>query len=420
MRGKLRVVAPVAACLGLAGLAGVAAAFMKSPLKTPEALPAPALPAQTTPLPPLTISRVVTLENGQTLAAALKHAGFPGSQAQAILNALAEHHVALNKVRAGQKIALSYTEAAPYQVGDAKVDFRVSAEDTAHLKVENGAVSVAGVEHHPLVAAHSVAVGHIAGSLWEDATEAGLPSNLVKPFVDMFSWDVDFTREIQPGDTFKVMFESWRDQDGKVQKTGRILAAELWAKGQRHSTYWYNGDYYDDKGETKKKLLLRTPLEVFRISSVFGFRHHPVLGYSRMHKGTDFAAPYGTPIKASGDGTIAFEGRHGGHGNYILIHHNATYDTGYAHISRFAKGLHVGSHVKQGQIIAYVGSTGLSTGPHLHYEVHVHGQAVDPMNTKLPTSVMLAGAAKAKFKAMVGEVQTAWNRAFNAVQVASR
>lgn len=384
------------------------------------ALPAPAPAALTTEgIPALSVERTLTLQRGQSFKAALQNAGFNTTQVQSIVNALAGQHLDAGKIKPGQTVTLSYTESAPYQIGSASLALRASMEKTAKLSV-TGDKTTAQIESKPIAQTAAVAVGHISGSLWEDATDAGLPANLIKPFVDLFSWDVDFTREIQPGDTFKVQFEAWQDEHGVTYKTGRITAAELIAKGKRRTAFLYNGDYYDEKGETKRKLLLRTPLEVFRISSGFGARRHPVLGYSRMHKGTDFAAPMGTPIKASGDGVVAFQGWHGGHGNYILVRHTGVYETGYAHISRFAKGVKLGSRVKQGQIIAYVGSTGLSTGPHLHYEVHVKGQAVDPMNTKLPTSVMLAGAAKTKFFNMVGQVQTAWAKAFQQIQVASR
>jgi murein DD-endopeptidase MepM/ murein hydrolase activator NlpD len=375
--------------------------------------------ASTENLPALSVQRTLLLHRGQSFKQALTEAGFSAAQVQSIQKALAAQHLDAAKIKPGQPLTLSYTESAPYQIGSATLGVRASMDKTASLTIK-GAATTAQIQSKPIAQTDAVAVGHISGSLWEDATSAGLPANLIKPFVDLFSWDVDFTREIQPGDTFKVQFEAWRDEHGVVYKTGRITAAELIAKGKRRTAFLYNGDYYDEHGETKKKLLLKTPLEVFRISSSFGARKHPVLGFTRMHKGTDFAAPFGTPIKASGDGVVSFEGWHGGHGNYILVHHNATYDTGYAHISRFAPGVKKGSRVRQGQIIAYVGSTGLSTGPHLHYEVHIKGVPVDPMNTKLPTSVMLAGAHKTKFFNMVNNVQTAWAKAFNNIRVASR
>jgi murein DD-endopeptidase MepM/ murein hydrolase activator NlpD len=411
----------------LAGFAKMPASSQPQPAQ-PESVASAAAPvfakldathASTINVPALSVERTLTLRRGQTFKQTFENAGFTDGQVASLQKALAAQKLDAGKIKPGQTVTLNYTESAPYKIGSATLSLRANMEKTANLSLK-GDTTTAQVQSKPISQSDAVAVGHISGSLWEDATDAGLPANLIKPFVDLFSWDVDFTREIQPGDTFKVQFEAWRDEHGVTYKTGRITAAELIAKGHRRTAFLYNGDYYDEHGETKRKLLLKTPLEVFRISSGFGMRNHPVLGYSRMHKGTDFAAPQGTPIKASGDGVVTYEGWHGGHGNYILLHHTAIYDTGYGHISRFASNVHLGSKVKQGQIIAYVGSTGLSTGPHLHYEVHIKGEPVDPMNTKLPTSVMLAGAAKAKFFGMVNGVQAAWTKAMTGLQVASR
>lgn len=421
MLRRARISAMLAAGVGLACLAAVPAVYAMLDTRTLASEPALSVPlasaAAVAALPALNVERELTLQRGQTFTDALLTAGFSPTQAQNLTNALAKQ-ADVRKIRAGKTINLTYTETAPYQIGEATLNFRPEAGKVAHLHLK-GDTATAKLELKPLTEEKAIAVGHISDSLYEDATRAGLPVGLVRPFVDLFSWDIDFTREIHPGDTFKVMFERTKDDQGNTVKTGKIIAAELWADGKKRAAYLYNGEYLDEKGETKRKLLLRTPLEVFRISSNFGARRHPVLGFTRMHKGTDFAAPTGTPVKASGDGTVVFVGFHGGHGKFVKIKHNSGYSTAYAHLHGYAKGLRVGSKVKQGQIVAYVGSTGVSTGPHLHYEVIKNGSHVNPMSADLPTSTPLYGLAKGKFKAMVADIQTAWNRAFDKVRMAA-
>lgn len=421
MLRRVRISAMLAAGIGLATLATIPAVYAMLDTHSLASEPALNVPlanaASVAALPALSVERELTLQRGQTFTDALLTAGFSPTQAQNLTNALAKQ-ADVRKIRAGKTINLTYTETVPYQIGEATLTFRPEAGKVAHLRLK-GDAATAKLELKPLTEEKAIAVGHINDSLYEDATRAGLPVGLVRPFVDLFSWDIDFTREIHPGDTFKVMFERTKDDQGNTVRTGKILAAELWADGKKRAAYLYNGEYLDEKGETKRKLLLRTPLEVFRISSGFGARRHPVLGFTRMHKGTDFAAPTGTPVKASGDGVVDYVGWHGGHGKFVRIKHNGTFTTAYGHLSRYAKSLRVGSRVKQGQIVAYVGSTGVSTGPHLHYEVIKRGTQVNPMSTDLPTSTPLYGIAKGKFKAMVADIQTAWNRAFDKVRVAT-
>ena len=358
------------------------------------------------------------MKRGDTLAATLKQAGFAPEQ---IATMTITTPAATKPVSAKTELSVTYTESAPYKNETATVTYRPSPEQELTLKLNNGQAT-AQVVAKPLKDTTGTAVGRINYSLYQDATRAGLTPQQVNQFMGLFAWDLDYTRDIHPGDTFKVLYEQTVNDRGEKVKTGRIIAAEFTVAGETRSAYWYAGEYLDQKGESKKKLLLRTPLEFSRISSNFDLaRKHPVLGYTRAHRGTDFAAPTGTPVKASGDGKITYAGVHGGHGNFVKIEHNGTYSTAYAHLHRFAKGIKVGSRVKQGQIIAYVGTTGVSTGPHLHYEVIKNGSYVNAMSTDLPTGSPLSKTQLAQFKQSVTKAQTAWNQAFQAYrQLASR
>jgi murein DD-endopeptidase MepM/ murein hydrolase activator NlpD len=254
------------------------------------------------------------------------------------------------------------------------------------------------------------AAGRIEANLYTAARKAGLPANVLVELIRLYSWDVDFQRDIQPGDKFDVLVERQHFEDGGIARWGDIVYAELTLSGQTHALYRFkaaNGDidYFDAKGQSAQKALMKTPIDGARLSSGFGRRKHPVLGYTRMHRGVDFAAPSGTPIYAAGNGSIAEIGRNGGYGKYIRIRHNGRYQTAYGHMSRFARGLRGGSRVRQGQVIGYVGSTGRSTGPHLHFEILVGGKQTNPMRVRLPSGRKLKGAELAAFGAVRDAVQ---------------
>ena len=212
-----------------------------------------------------------------------------------------------------------------------------------------------------------------------------------------FSFDVDFQRELQPGDRFALLYETLHEHDGQLAKPGDLLYAELVLSGKPIGIYRFTPesgitDYFTADGRSVRKSLLRTPIDGARISSGYGMRRHPILGYSKMHRGVDFAAPTGTPIYAAGHGTVEKAARFGGYGKYVRIRHNGSYKTAYAHLSRYGRGIKAGARVKQGQVIGYVGSTGRSTGPHLHYEVISNGKQVNPRSIKLPAGERLKGA----------------------------
>ena len=242
----------------------------------------------------------------------------------------------------------------------------------------------------------------IDSSLYNAAVEAGVEPNIIIEFARIFGFEVDFQRDIRKGDHFEIFYEKFEDDNNKVRDTGKIIYASMTVNGEEINLYnfEFKGDeeYYDIKGKSITKSLMKTPINGARLSSSFGMRKHPILGYNRMHKGTDFAAPSGTPIMASGTGTITRARWCGGGGNCVKIKHNSTYETVYAHMKAFAKGIREGKKVKQGQIIGYVGSTGLSTGPHLHYEVIVNGKKVNSQKLKLPSGKILKGEARKEFE----------------------
>ena len=242
----------------------------------------------------------------------------------------------------------------------------------------------------------------IKNNLYSSAVESGIEPNIIVEFARVFGFEVDFQRDIRKGDWFEILYEKFEDDNNKIRDTGKIIYASMYVNGEEINLYnfKYNNDeeYYDIKGKSITKSLMKTPINGARLSSSFGMRKHPILGYNRMHKGTDFAAPSGTPIMASGSGTVTRARWCGGGGNCVKIKHNSTYETIYAHMKAFGKGIKEGRKVKQGQIIGYVGSTGLSTGPHLHYEVLVNGKKVNSQKLKLPSGKILKGEERKQFE----------------------
>ncbi len=242
----------------------------------------------------------------------------------------------------------------------------------------------------------------IRNNLYSAAVEAGIEPNIIIEFARIFGFEVDFQRDIRKGNWFEILYERLEDDNNVVKDTGKIIYASMFVNGEEINLYNFKDNneigYYDIKGKSIVKSLMKTPINGARLSSSFGMRKHPILGYNKMHRGTDFAAPSGTPIMASGSGTITRARWCGGGGNCVKIKHNSTYETVYAHMKNFARGIKEGKKVKQGQIIGYVGSTGLSTGPHLHYEVIVNGKKVNSQRLKLPSGKILKGEARKNFE----------------------
>ena len=242
----------------------------------------------------------------------------------------------------------------------------------------------------------------ILQSLYKSALNKKIPANIVVEFAKIYGFQVDFQRDIRKRDKFQIMYEIFIDDNGKIIETGEILYANLKLSGQDNILYYFdsknNYGHYDKSGKSVKKALMKTPINGARLSSPFGMRKHPIDGFNKMHRGTDFAAPMGTPIMASGDGVVKKAGWCGGGGNCVVIKHNSSYQTVYAHMSKFAKGIRSGVRVKQTQVIGYVGSTGKSTGPHLHYEVIFNGKKINSQTLKLPSGKILKGEARKIFE----------------------
>ncbi len=242
----------------------------------------------------------------------------------------------------------------------------------------------------------------IKNNLYSSAVEAKINPDTIIEFARIFGFEIDFQRDIRKNDYFKILYEKYFDENGEFVKSGSILYAHMSVNGREISLYKFGKDknysYFDSNGKSVEKALMKTPINGARLSSPFGMRKHPILGYNKKHLGTDFAAPMGTPIMASGSGTIIRAKWCGGGGNCIKIKHNSTYQTVYAHLRNFAKGIKVGKKVRQGQIIGYVGSTGMSTGPHLHYEVIVNGKKVNSQKLKLPSGKVLKEQDRKEFE----------------------
>ncbi|QEX24276.1 hypothetical protein FRZ61_42170 [Hypericibacter adhaerens] len=363
--------------------------------------------------PSAAIAQTVEVQRGDTLMTILVNAGVSHDDAYGAVDALKDLF-APRDLRPGQEIALTFS--APEKQHQGPIDFQLVSlslqpsveRDLQVTRAFDGGFQAFAIDR-PLTHRNVAIQGEIQSSLFGAAESAGVPVAVITAAIKAFSYDVDFQRDIQPGDKFEFVFDQLDDEDGNLAKPGDLLYASLTLSGKVYEIYRYEMsegfvDYFNPKGESVRKALLRTPVDGARITSGYGMRNHPLLGYSKMHKGIDFGAPTGTPIFAAGDGVITRIGPFSSYGNYIQIKHNATYATAYAHISRFAKGLHVGSRVHQGDVIAYVGATGRATGPHLHFEVLVNGSQVNPTSVKLPSGTKLAGADLKKFKAAMTDM----------------
>lgn len=277
---------------------------------------------------------------------------------------------------------------------------------------------------NPVYKGMAHAGGVIRSSLYQTAIDSGIPVKMVGEIIQAFSYDIDFQRDIHRGDRIDVVFENTHTEKNVTTSIGKMMYASLTLDGESYTIYrhvaadGFSG-FYNAKGESVKKALLRTPINGAHVTSGFGMRMHPLLGYSKMHKGVDFGAPTGTPIYAAGDGVVEEAGRKGGYGNFVKLRHNKSYATAYGHASRLAKGIHKGTHVRQGQVIAYVGSTGQSTGPHLHYEVIMGSAPVNPAGVKFRTGQTLAGREFAAFKKEKKQIETTLANRSKKIQVAA-
>ena len=349
--------------------------------------------------------RSVTLRAGDTLSDVLVRTGADRITAQSVVDAVRDVFDP-KRLQAGQELALAYDTFAVEGEGGAlaRLDFELDAgHSIAVVRQDDGsyeAQEIVAETHREFVRTE----GTINTSLFESAQASGLPLDVLTAMVKIFSYDVDFQRDVQKGDRFEVMFERNATDDGRAVRNLTIQYAAMTLSGSPLKYYAFKQDdgsyeYYNDKGEGVRKALLRTPVNGAVLTSNFGLRMHPILGYSLMHRGVDFGAPKGTPIMAAGDGVIEKRETTGSFGNYIRIRHNGEYATAYAHMSRFAPEFAVGKRVRQGQIIGYVGATGRATGPHLHFEVMRNQKQVNPINVKFPAAQKLDGPRLAQFRA---------------------
>lgn len=392
--------------------------------------------------PSLPLYQEIRMESGDTVAGVLQEQGVSGEEAYYAVEALKEHFDP-RLIKAGETIgiyferkgeegrrfkklaisidpvkdvivrrkpgmdALAKAESTDVVSGEASIQLDAPAGDAAQADMNFADMFEGIINEKPVVKKVRAAYTTVENSLYGSAARAGIPSRVVGNLIKAYSWNIDFQRDIRKGDSIEVLYESIETEDGKVIENGNLLYANLDVGGRTVPLYRYEMkdgrvEYFDTKGHSLKRTLMKTPIDGARVSSGYGMRKHPVLGYSKMHKGVDFAARTGTPIYAAGNGVVEKAGRNGGYGNYIRIRHNGEFKTAYAHMSKFAKGIQAGSRVKQGDIIGYVGTTGRSTGPHLHYEVlNSANKQMDPGSVKVPVGEQLAGTEYAKFKEMV-------------------
>jgi murein DD-endopeptidase MepM/ murein hydrolase activator NlpD len=358
----------------------------------------------------------IRINRGENFVDALKRAGVSAGEANEAAYAFGKHQD-LRRLLPGQELALTlgWPNQTLFQIAAQRsapeprlmqLDFRADHENRITLRRDPDGAMTAEKKTVPLTMRVMSIAGQINGSLYLSAKHVGAPDQVIADLADAFAYDVDFQREIFGGDEFEAIFEVRYDDMGKLVSAGDILYARLKWRGRSREKGYYRfaedgerADYFDATGQSAKRLLMKTPIDGARLSSGFGTRKHPILGYARAHKGVDFAASRGTPIKAAGDGVVQRADRYGSFGNYVRIRHANGYETAYAHLNGFARGMRAGKRVRQGDTIGYVGTTGRSTGPHLHYEVHHKGAAVNPQNLKIATGKQLAGAALERFKA---------------------
>lgn len=365
-------------------------------------------------------TRTLTVDHGDTIVSMLQDAGVSKMDAAAVVAAM-KPLISAKSIRSGQTFKATFgtpgAAAAPtapqtQNMQTAKTDQddedssptrrllslsfapSIDRQINVHLAPEEG--YFAENVQRKLEAHYQHAGATIDSSLYLAAMQAGIPANLVVEIIRMFSYEIDFQRDVHQGDEFEVFFNRYFTPEGQPAKAGDILAASMTLSGKKHLLYRFEAsdgsvEYFDVNGQSAKAMLMKTPVDGARISSGFGQRLHPILGYTRMHKGIDFAVPSGTPVMAAGSGTVMFAGPSGEYGNLVVINHGNNYATAYGHLSRFAADLHKGAHVQQGDVVAFSGMTGLATGPHLHYEIRMNNSQVNPATVKVASGRKLEG-----------------------------
>lgn len=352
-------------------------------------------------VPAESVAREAELAGGQDFSDMLGDAGVADAEAKAAMNALSRAYP-LQKLRAGQNVTLTFSRTPQAETFTSAV---FQPEDTKEVTVVRQADGsfVANAKMIPIVRERVAAQGEIKSSVFEAGERAGVPYAVMAAMIRVYAHSIDFQRDIHPGDRFEILYDQPKTVQGKPVGEGSIIYAAMHIDGEIKPIYRVTFadktvDYFDATGRSARRALLRTPVAAARVTSSFGMRIHPLLGYSKMHKGVDFGAPPGTPIFAAGSGVVEEIGFKGGYGRYIRLRHMGGYETAYGHMSRFNSHLYRGARVNQGEVIAYVGSSGRATGPHLHYEVLIGGRQVNPLSVKMPVGRVLEGAQLAQFK----------------------
>ena len=332
------------------------------------------------------------IQKGDTFKKILDKTNLPKSEVK-IINSNLSKYKSINKLYEGQKIEFKLDNTKPIKVLEILFEkSKLKHVVFSRLNGNSDTFDYKEIEKN-LKKITVYKEAEIKNSLYASATSINVPPNVVIDFARVYGFQIDFQRDIWKNDIFQIVYETFRGSNGQILDTGNILYANLILQGKDNSLYLFKTkdgfEHFDEYGKSVKKSLMKTPINGARLSSSYGMRKHPILGFNKMHRGTDFAAPKGTPIMASGDGKIIRARWCGGGGNCVKIKHNSTYTTVYAHMSKFARGIKEGVKVRQGQIIGYVGSTGMSTGPHLHYEVIVNGKRVNSQKLKLPSGKIL-------------------------------
>lgn len=335
------------------------------------------------------------VNRGDSLASLFKMNGLSATELHQIMK-LGKVTRSLRYIKPGQQFRVSINEQQEIQ----ELFYDIDRMESLHIKRDGDSFNAELVQH-PVDIRTTYTSATIDSSLFEAGKNAGMKDALIMQLVGIFGWDIDFALDIRKGDHFSLLHEE-HFMEGRKIKDGSILAAEFTNQGRTYRAVRYTDargrtDYFSDDGRSMRKAFLRTPVDFRRISSRFGKRHHPTLSRMKMHHGVDYAARTGTPIKAAGDGKVIFRGRKGGYGKTVILQHGGRYSTLYAHMSRFQRGVYNGKRVKQGQIIGYVGSTGRSTGPHLHYEFRVNGVHRNPLTVRLPDAAPIAKEYKEDF-----------------------
>jgi murein DD-endopeptidase MepM/ murein hydrolase activator NlpD len=391
--------------------AGTAPALQKT-LDAPESDSGASLSLASIPQfeePPIPTDRIVTIGKGDVLGTVMQKEGVDAAEVHNIITAMGKNFNPRN-LKAGQDIHMHFEPDGATNSGYRLTDLKIELNPLKTLTVKReGDKFSSNLEEKEVKEVTQARKAVIQTSLYGSAARAGIPKSVVADAIKIYSQNVDFQRDVQSGDSLEVMYRTHETDDGYVAKTGDIIFARLTLAGRDIPLYRFESedgsvDYYGPDGKSTKKTLMKTPIDGARMSSGFGMRRHPVLGYNKMHKGIDFAAPTGTPIFAAGDGVVKKAGRNSSYGNYVQIRHRNDLDTAYAHMSRIA--VKPGARVKQGEIIGYVGTTGRSTGPHLHYEVLVAGRHVNPRGLNLPIGQALAGRDLKRFKSHIKDVES--------------